>query len=161
MCYRIDCPPSNIQDVVITDQFGTRAVHDFVASFLCAPAVKGETFCGDGVRQGNEECDGQDAQACGTVKCRPDCTCECTTVCCYIESTVIAIAEAGCFEYTGPIALAALFASQCANGKSIPNGYAKGVVGEGQCVQGPNTGVQCVAGTTPNGIKIPPDTSCN
>ena len=32
-------------------------------------------WCGDGVRNGNEQCDGSDADACGGAGCNEDCTC--------------------------------------------------------------------------------------
>ncbi len=41
---------------------------------MCTPAVKGTGFCGDGIRNGSEECDGTDlGPGCGG--CQPDCRC--------------------------------------------------------------------------------------
>ncbi|MEO7589845.1 MAG: phage tail protein, partial [Byssovorax sp.] len=43
VCYKVKCPlpATAIPDQVITDQFGTRTVSKFKASYLCTPAVKG------------------------------------------------------------------------------------------------------------------------
>jgi hypothetical protein len=41
VCYKMNCPIAAIADQTITDQFGTRTVSKFKASYLCTPAVKG------------------------------------------------------------------------------------------------------------------------
>lgn len=41
----------------------------------CTGAPVCATTCGDGVAEGNEECDGADAAACGGLGCQADCTC--------------------------------------------------------------------------------------
>jgi len=59
ICYKAKCP--NIPaDQSVTDPFGNRILSKLKATLLCTPAVKGTAFCGDGVRNGSEECDGRD-----------------------------------------------------------------------------------------------------
>lgn len=76
ICYKVTCPKPTvpIADQAVTDQFGTRTLTKFKASFVCTPAVKGSAYCGDGVKNGSEQCDGSDAAACPDA-CRADCTC--------------------------------------------------------------------------------------
>ena len=49
ICYKLKCPTSVIPDQTATDQFGTRLLSKFKASFICTPAVKGAGFCGSSV----------------------------------------------------------------------------------------------------------------
>ena len=74
ICYKAKCP--NIPaDQSVTDPFGNRTVSKLKATLLCTPAVKGAAFCGDGVRNGSEECDGTDlGPGCGGG-CQADCRC--------------------------------------------------------------------------------------
>jgi hypothetical protein len=44
----------------VTDQFGTRTLERLKASMVCTPAVKGTTYCGDGIKNGSEACDTAD-----------------------------------------------------------------------------------------------------
>lgn len=76
ICYKVKCPAPAvpIADQTVTDQFGTRIATKFKASFVCTPAVKGSEYCGDGVKNGTEECDGTDAAACPGA-CQAACTC--------------------------------------------------------------------------------------
>ena len=75
ICYQVRCPRSNNPSQTVTDQFGTRVFKLNRASFLlCTPAVKGTEFCGDGMQNGSESCDGTDAARCPGA-CQPDCTC--------------------------------------------------------------------------------------
>jgi len=39
LCYKIKCPKSEIEPLVMTDQFGTREVRGFKAVRLCTPAI--------------------------------------------------------------------------------------------------------------------------
>src|SRR4030095_1336400 len=39
---------------------GTRTLTKFKASMVCTPAVKGTTYCGDGIKNGSESCDAAD-----------------------------------------------------------------------------------------------------
>ncbi len=74
ICWQMKCPVSSPPDQVVTDQFGTQTLTKFKARLLCTPAVKGTEFCGDGTRNGSEECDGGDDATC-PGQCQPDCTC--------------------------------------------------------------------------------------
>ena len=79
VCYKAICPNTNLPDQTVTDQFGTRVIKLNRRSFLlCAPAVKGTEFCGDGITNGSESCDGGDAVSCPGA-CQPDCTCPAPT----------------------------------------------------------------------------------
>jgi hypothetical protein len=81
VCYKLKCP-GKPSDQVVTDQFGTRTLSKFKASLVCTPAVKGAQYCGDGVRNGGEACEGHDVGGAtcadagftsGTVACGDDC----------------------------------------------------------------------------------------
>jgi hypothetical protein len=78
ICYKVKCPiVVPIPDQQVTDQFGTRTITKFKASYLCTPAVKGATYCGDGIANGSEECDGTsfaNPAVCGGG-CQADCRC--------------------------------------------------------------------------------------
>jgi len=86
VCYRVRCPKTDIADQTVTDQFGTRVFKLNRSNrrlkrgsfLLCAPAVTGTEFCGDGVTNGSETCDGNDAAACPGA-CQVDCTCPAAT----------------------------------------------------------------------------------
>lgn len=41
ICYKMKCPRTDVADLSVTDQFGTRTVSGFVAKEICAPAVQG------------------------------------------------------------------------------------------------------------------------
>jgi hypothetical protein len=68
VCYKLKCPVAPA-DQQVTDQFGTRTLDLVKTSYVCTPAVKGPTYCGDGIRNGSEECDGTDlgGAVCGSV----------------------------------------------------------------------------------------------
>ena len=96
VCYKIKCPKpaTPIPNQSVTDQFGNRTLTGFTASLLCTPAVKGAAFCGNGVLDPGEECDGANLGgatcetagfAKGTLACAPGCTFD-TTAC--VRSTV-------------------------------------------------------------------------
>jgi hypothetical protein len=74
ICYKVKCPLPFPPDQVATDQFGTRIFGKLKAYMLCMPAVLGADYCGDGVKNGTEQCDGADAASCPGA-CRADCTC--------------------------------------------------------------------------------------
>lgn len=87
ICYKVKCPvppPPFPPDQNVTDQFGNRTLTKFKASYVCTPAVTGPAFCGNGVIDAGEDCDGATLGAC-TVGCRANCTCSCETACCYVE----------------------------------------------------------------------------
>jgi hypothetical protein len=78
--------------------------------------VKGATYCGDGIINGTEDCDGLALGAC-TVGCRANCTCMCETACCYVEQPPLPPAkpapDAECFQYSGNPAQVAAFMASC------------------------------------------------
>jgi len=77
VCYKLTCPitAAPIEHVLVTDQFGSRTLSKSRrVSHLCTPAVRGTAFCGDGTRNGDEECDGADVGP-GCGGCQPDCRC--------------------------------------------------------------------------------------
>jgi hypothetical protein len=117
ICYKVKCPippPPFPPDQNVTDQFGNRTLMKFKAAFMCTPAVKGPSFCGDGIIDPGEACDFPALGACpGT--CEADCTCTCPTACCYVEN-LIAPPETQCFEYTGTPAQVLAFQTSCTNG---------------------------------------------
>ena len=173
ICYKIRCPippPPFPPDQNVTDQFGNRTLTRFKAAFVCTPAVKGPGFCGDGIIDPGEDCDGAATGACpGT--CEADCTCTCATTCCYVEN-IAAPPDTECFEYSGTPAQVLAFETQCLNGLAPPAvgvpGSAPVVamlnssVGLGPCVAGPIFGAPCIPGLPGVGNlhRIPPDSSC-
>ena len=58
VCYKIRCPVNPPPNTLATDQFGTRTFTNFRTSLLCAPAATGAGFCGNGVIDPGEACDG-------------------------------------------------------------------------------------------------------
>jgi hypothetical protein len=75
ICYEVRCPATDPPPQEMTDQFGTHTIRLNRRSFLlCAPAVHGTEYCGDGVKNGSEACDGTDAASCPGA-CQADCTC--------------------------------------------------------------------------------------
>src|SRR5262245_30442716 len=60
ICYKLKCPKAPVSAREETDRFGTRTLTDFRASLICAPAVTGAGFCGNGAIDPGEECDGPD-----------------------------------------------------------------------------------------------------
>lgn len=83
ICYKIRCGKPVPPDQLATDQIGTRVLEFKSAQLLCAPAVKGSDYCGDGVIGGGEDCEPGDVggQTCGglgfaggTLACAPGCT---------------------------------------------------------------------------------------
>ena len=176
ICYKIKCPTAAIADQTATDQFGTRVLSKFKASFICTPAVKGAGFCGNGVIDPGEDCDGLALGAC-TVGCRANCTCTCETACCYVESPPLPPGKPApdleCFQYSGNPGQVAAFIGGCTNA-----GAAVGVPGSlaapflmnsagplGPCAGGPPSpvfGLPCVPGppTVGNVHVIPSDSTC-
>lgn len=122
ICYKVKCaipPPPFPPDQNVTDQFGNRTLAKFKAAFMCTPAVKGVGFCGNGVIDPGEDCDGAVLGSC-TVGCRANCTCQCETACCYVEQPPLAPAkpapDAECFQYSGNPAQVAAFQASCTLG---------------------------------------------
>ena len=122
ICYKVKCPvppPPFPPDQSVTDQFGNRTLAKFKAFLMCTPAVKGAAYCGNGVIDPGEDCDGLALGAC-TVGCRANCTCACETACCYVEQPPLAPAkpapDAECFEYSGNPAQVAAFMASCTLG---------------------------------------------
>jgi len=167
ICYKVKCPKPLVAlpDQVVTDQFHTRTFSKFNAAMLCTPAVKGASFCGDGVIDPGEACDGLALGAC-TVGCQADCTCTCETACCYVEN-LAAAPDTECFEYTGTPAQVAAFGANCSGGVigvpgSLPVGSMVNSTLPGPCLAGPLFGMGCIAGPPGFGNLhvMPPDSSC-
>lgn len=90
VCYKIKCA-AQPADQEVTDQFGTRTLAFGKASYVCTPAVKGTEYCGDGVKNGVEQCDGTDVAgatcgsegfASGTLICGDGCQLDTTGCIC-------------------------------------------------------------------------------
>ncbi|MEO6028629.1 MAG: DUF1566 domain-containing protein [Candidatus Binatia bacterium] len=83
VCYKVKCPAAVTNpDQVVTDEFGSRTVKLSKAQWLCAPAVKGTAYCGDGTIQPGEQCESTDlggasctslGYAAGTLACGSGC----------------------------------------------------------------------------------------
>jgi hypothetical protein len=175
ICYKVKCPvppPPFPANQNVTDQFGNRTLTNFTASYVCTPAVLGAGFCGDGVINGSEDCDGAALGSC-TVGCRANCTCACETACCYVEQPPLAPAkpspDAECFQYSGNPAQVTAFMGSCTNGPPI--GTPGSLVGpfllnsavSGACLApSPVFGVPCVPGppTAGNLHMLPSDSTC-
>ena len=178
ICYKVKCPvppPPFPPDQNVTDQFGNRTLSKFTAAFMCTPAVKGPGFCGNGVIDAGEDCDGLALGAC-TVGCRANCTCMCATACCYVEQPPLAPAkpapDAECFQYSGNPAQVAAFMASCTLG-GPPFGTPASLVGPFllnstvpvACAGGPPSpifGTPCVPGPPGAGnvVFLPADSTC-
>ena len=168
ICYKAKClvpPPPFPVDQNATDQFGNRTLTNFKAAFMCTPAVKGAGFCGDGVIDPGEDCDGAALGAC-TVGCQPDCTCTCETACCYVENLAV-VPDTECFEYEGTPAQVAAFMANCSfGGIGVPGSLPAGAMANsglpGKCVAGPLFGFGCIAGPplVGNLHVTPADSTC-
>jgi hypothetical protein len=178
ICYKVKClvpPPPFPPDQNVTDQYGNRTLSKFKAFFMCTPAVMGPGFCGDGVINGAEDCDGLALGAC-TAGCRANCTCACETACCYVEQPPLApakpVPDAECFQYSGNPAQVASFMASCTNG-GPPIGSPGSLVGPFllnsaipvACAGGPPSplfGIPCIPG--PPGVgnlhTLPSDSTC-
>jgi hypothetical protein len=173
ICYKVKCPtppPPFPPDQNVTDQFGNRTLMKFTAAFMCTPAVVGAGFCGNGVIDPGEDCDGAALGAC-TVGCRADCTCMCETACCYVEN-VASPPDTQCFQYSGNPAQVAAFQSSCTLGApplppvqgSLPVGTMRDSTtpAPAPCAAGPTFGFPCVPG--PPGVGnlhvLPSDSTC-
>jgi hypothetical protein len=179
ICYKVKCPvppPPFPPDQNVTDQFGNRTLTRFKAAYLCTPAVKGAAFCGNGVIDPGEDCDGGALGLC-TVGCRPNCTCMCETACCYVEQPPLPPAkpapDAECFEYSGNPAQVAAFIGGCTNagpaagvpGSLVPPFLVNSAGALGPCAPGPPSpvfGLPCIPGppTVGNLHILPSDSTC-
>ena len=81
ICYKLQCDASPA-DQQVTDQFGTRTFTKLKTSMVCTPAAIGTGYCGDGIKNGSEQCDTADigAATCadagysgGTLACGQGC----------------------------------------------------------------------------------------
>jgi hypothetical protein len=178
VCYKIKCPippPPFPPDQNVTDQFGNRTLTKFKADIVCTPAVKGPGFCGNGVIDAGEQCDGLAPSPC-TVGCRANCTCMCETACCYVEQPPLAPAkpapDAECFQYSGNPAQVAAFSASCtlggppfgSPGSLIPPFLLNSAVAVA-CAPGPPSpifGIPCVPGPPGAGNLhlLPSDSTC-
>jgi hypothetical protein len=171
ICYKIKCPvppPPFPPDQNVTDQFGNRTLAKFTAAFMCTPAVKGAGFCGNGVIDPGEDCDGAALGSC-TVGCRANCTCMCETGCCYVENTGVP-GDIECFEYSGnPGQVTSFLGTSCTLGGGplfVSGDDGAGVLLNsglpGPCTVSPGWGAACVSG--PPGVGnlhvIPADSTC-
>ncbi|MBI5506170.1 MAG: hypothetical protein HY899_15350 [Deltaproteobacteria bacterium] len=152
ICYKIVCPKLlvPIADQIVTDQFDSRTISRFKASMMCTPAIKSDTYCGDGVISPGEDCDGAALGSC-TVGCQSDCTCTCETACCYMENTA-APPDTECFEYQGTPSQVTWFINSCNPGGmppapgSLPAAATLNSAVLGPCQAGPMFGFSCIAG---------------
>ncbi len=178
ICYKAKCPsppPPFPPDQSVTDQFGNRTLTKFKAAFICTPAVVGAAFCGNGVIDPGEDCDGLALGLC-TTGCRANCTCTCESACCYVEQPPLAPAkpapDAECFQYSGNPGQVAAFMSACTLG-GPPIGTPASLAGPFllnsalpvACTAGPPSpvfGIPCVPGppTAGNIVFLPPDSTC-
>ena len=175
ICYKAKCPMPYPPDQNVTDQFGNRMLTNFKTAFMCTPAVKGPGYCGNGMIDPGEACDGMALGTC-TVGCQADCTCTCPTACCYVENLAFP-PDAQCFEYTGTPAQVLAFQTACTNGLpppavGVPGGLPGGSMANsnvtmplmltGPCTVSPFFGTACVPG--PPGVGnlhvLPSDSTC-
>ncbi|MBI5506171.1 MAG: hypothetical protein HY899_15355 [Deltaproteobacteria bacterium] len=172
ICYKLRCPTPAvpIADQVVTDQFDSRTISRFKAAMVCTPAVKGASYCGDGVIDAGlgEDCDGAGALGSCTAGCQSDCTCACETACCYVED-VATPPETQCFQYTGMPTQVAAFGTACSVGGvgvpgSIPAGTMWNSVLGGPCGPNPVFGGFPGCSLGPPGVGnlhvLPTDSSC-
>ena len=84
ICYKVKCPKRTvaIPDQSVTDEFGNRTLSKLTTTLVCTPTVKGTAFCGNGIVDPGEQCDGAglnggtcetEGFAKGTLACGPDC----------------------------------------------------------------------------------------
>jgi hypothetical protein len=157
---------------VVTDQYGSRTLSNFKAFFMCTPAVLGAGFCGNGVIDAGEDCDGLALGAC-TTGCRANCTCTCDTACCYVEQPPLPPAkpapDAECFQYSGNPAQVAAFMTSCTlgggfgtPGSLFPPFILNSAIPTGCAAPSPIFGVPCVPGppTAGNLHVMPADSTC-
>jgi hypothetical protein len=70
ICYKVKCPDMVPTNLVATDQFGTRTFTRVKkVSMLCTPATTHATYCGDGVIDPGEQCEGANLNGatCGSI----------------------------------------------------------------------------------------------
>lgn len=171
LCYKLRCPNPlvPIADQVVTDQFYSRTIGRFKAAMVCTPAVKGASYCGDGVIDSDEDCDGTAFGSC-TVGCRSDCTCMCERACCYVEDLAMP-PETECFQYEGNPAQVIAFGLACNAGGglgappapgSIPAASLYNSARLGACSASPTFGFPCLSGPPGAGNLhvLPSDSTC-
>jgi hypothetical protein len=173
ICYKVKCPAVPPVSQNVTDQFGNRTLTKFKTFFMCTPAVLGAGFCGNGVIDAGEACDGLALGAC-TVGCRANCTCQCETACCYVEQPPLAPAkpppDAECFQYSGNPAQVLAFETACTGvgpAVGVPASLAAPFLLNssfitGPCGVSPVFGFPCIPGppTVGNLHILPSDSTC-
>jgi hypothetical protein len=78
VCYKAKCTAPIPPDEDVDSQFGLHALDTKKVKMVCLP-VAPPAQCGDGVRQGSEQCDGADTGSCPAA-CDTDCTCLTKTI---------------------------------------------------------------------------------
>lgn len=178
ICYQVKCPvppPPFPPDQNVTDQFGNRTLQKFKASYVCTPAVVGPAYCGNGVIDAGEDCDGLALGAC-TAGCRANCSCMCETACCWVEQPPLAPAkpapDAECIQYSGNPAQVAAFMASCTLGgppfgspASLVAPFLLNSTAAVACAGGPPAplfGTPCIPGPPGAGniVFLPADSTC-
>lgn len=83
VCYKVKCPTAPASGLVATDRFGMRTLTSVKkAALLCVPATVGDTYCGDGIVDPDEQCEPTDLNLAtcatagfsgGVLACGPGC----------------------------------------------------------------------------------------
>jgi len=84
ICYKASCPKLDPPeaDQTVMDQFGQHTLTKLKTTMVCTPANLGTTYCGDGLINGAEDCDGSQlggatcvtlGYGSGTLACAPGC----------------------------------------------------------------------------------------
>jgi len=112
ICYKIQCNVP-VADQQVTDQFGTRTVTKLKASWVCTPATKGAGYCGDGIKNGGEQCDTADVGAAicadagyssGTLACGQGCVLDMSGCACSASTGALpATGQTMCRNYAGSV----------------------------------------------------------
>jgi hypothetical protein len=107
LCYPLKCKAPNPEQIM-TDQFGTHVMLGKKTALLCTPAREGTSYCGDGVVDAGEACDGAQlgGTSCeslgllaGTLTCTPGCTFDARG--CRMPG-LLASGQTSCWDESGP-----------------------------------------------------------